>query len=63
MVKIKVDKETCIGCNLCMSICPDVFGTDKDGKSEVLEDAKMEVTNDVIEAKNSCPVKAIIIEE
>ena len=28
-----VDKDTCIGCGLCPSICPSVFEMDDDGKA------------------------------
>lgn len=27
-MKAVVDKETCIGCGLCPSICPEVFSMD-----------------------------------
>ncbi|MBU3804700.1 MAG: ferredoxin, partial [Candidatus Cellulosilyticum pullistercoris] len=29
-MKAFVDKDTCIGCGLCPSICPDVFAMDDD---------------------------------
>lgn len=32
-MKAYVDKDTCIGCELCTQICPDVFSMDDDGKS------------------------------
>jgi len=56
--KIYVDKEKCIGCGACESICPKVF-TLKDGKAET----KVSSTNEkcVEEAKDSCPVQAISI--
>ncbi|MDF2505862.1 MAG: ferredoxin [Clostridium sp.] len=28
-----VDKDTCIGCGLCTSVCPDVFVMDDEGKA------------------------------
>ena len=35
-MKAFVDKETCIGCGLCPSICPDVFAMDDDdGKAKL----------------------------
>jgi ferredoxin len=55
---IKVDKNTCIGCGLCESICPEVFEL-KEGKSHV-KDPKNKAKC-VKEAADSCPVEAIKI--
>jgi ferredoxin len=52
---IKVDKEKCIGCGLCASICDAVFVM-KDGKSTVKAQKKIPC---VKEAINACPVNAI----
>ncbi|SHK05807.1 ferredoxin [Clostridium cavendishii DSM 21758] len=62
-MQAKVDKETCIGCGLCPSICPECFEMDDDGKaktikSEVPEGAQSEAK----EAESGCPVSAIIVE-
>jgi ferredoxin len=59
MVKISVDKEKCIGCGACVSICPSGFKM-VDGKAQ--EKAK-EVKKATCEkdAAESCPVQAIII--
>jgi len=56
MVKIKVDKEKCIGCGLCTSLCQEVFVMGKDGKASVK--AQKDVSC-VKEAMDSCPVNAI----
>ena len=55
--KVEVDKNKCIGCGMCVSICPDNFvlqsGKAKPKKAEV---------NDLgcnSEAERSCPVGAI----
>jgi ferredoxin len=53
----KVDKNKCIGCGLCASICPAVFEMGKDGKSTV-KDPKSKLPC-VKEAAESCPVQAI----
>jgi ferredoxin len=63
-MKPKVDKETCIACGLCPSICPECFDMQDDGKAGATVD---EVPEDAIdsarEAEESCPVNAIEIEE
>ena len=52
---IKVDKDKCIGCGACESICEKVFGL-KDGKAYVKEQKNLPC---VQEAVDSCPVSAI----
>ncbi len=58
---IKVDEELCIGCELCVQICPEVFEMNTDGKSIVK--AGVDVNTDCVEeAIDSCPTSAIIKE-
>lgn len=58
-----VDKDTCIGCGLCPTICEQVFGMGDDGKAEVMcEGLGEEVQDAAKEARDSCPVDAISIE-
>ena len=52
----KVDKEKCIGCGLCASICSEVFKINKDNKAEVISDKDIPCVKEAIE---SCPVDAI----
>jgi ferredoxin len=59
MVKITVDKEACIGCGACASICPASFEL-KDGKAYAKKASVAKITCEK-EAADSCPVNAIII--
>ena len=55
-MKVKVDKDKCIGCGACTAIAPDNFEFDDDGLAKVI---KEEITDEVITAKESCPTEAI----
>ena len=61
-MKAIVDKNACIGCELCAQTCPDVFEMESDG----LARAKVEVVPDELEglareAAEGCPTDAILI--
>lgn len=63
-MKVRVDKNKCGGCGLCVSIAPEVFEFDKDGKSKVKEKADLQKNKELInQAKESCPTQAIEVEE
>ena len=58
MTKISVDKDKCIGCGACVSICGATFDM-KDGKAVVkAQPKKLTCEKD---AANSCPVQAISV--
>lgn len=62
-MKANVDKDTCIGCGLCPSICGAVFEMDDDGKAKVIVDeVPAGHEDDAKEAEASCPVNAISVE-
>jgi ferredoxin len=55
----KVDRDLCIGCGACQSLCPVVFKLD-DGKSTVIEGVDYKANREEIEkAIENCPVQAI----
>ncbi len=63
-MKAKVDKETCIGCGLCVGICPEVFDMNDENIAEVKADpVPSEAETTCREAVESCPVDAIEISE
>ncbi len=52
--------ETCIGCGLCVSLCPEVFHmTDADVAQAPEEDVPEGAEATAMEAKDSCPVEAV----
>jgi len=63
-MKTNVDKELCIGCGLCESICPDVYEMNDDDKSEVkVNPVPSEFKDCALEAESECPVSAITHED
>lgn len=62
-MKVKVDANTCTGCELCVDTSPEVFEM-KDGvahpKSETVPSG---AEDKVREAAQNCPVEAIKVEE
>lgn len=59
-MNIKVDKNKCIGCGMCMTIAPEAFELGKDGKAQVkFMPTGQEPEAKIKEAVDSCPVNAI----
>jgi len=62
-MKLKIDKDKCIGCGSCEFACPEVFEL-KDAKALVRKSAKLDDNKDCIKsAIDSCPTSAIKLEE
>jgi len=61
-MKVKVDRESCIGVSNCVSIAPTVFKLDDQNKVAVLDPGSVDQET-LIEAAKSCPENAIIIED
>jgi len=62
-MKPNVDKDTCVSCGLCPSICPECFDMEDDGKAGAIVDEVPDGSMDSAkEAEESCPVNAISIE-
>jgi ferredoxin len=64
-MKALIKSDVCIGCGLCVDICPEVFVMD--GEANVaktkLDRVPAELKEKCSEAATNCPVEAIIIEE
>lgn len=63
IMKAHVDHDTCIGCGVCPSVCPEVFEMRDDGLSHVIVDTVPDGSEDAAkDAEESCPVDAITVE-
>ena len=60
-MKVKVDEDSCIGCELCTQICPAVFKMDGDIAVVAASPDSPEEEDAVNESADSCPTDAIII--
>ena len=70
MQNVDIDQDTCIGCGMCETTCPEVFELGEQVKSTVVEKYRKDVENkgeipDEIEcttdAEDNCPVDAITV--
>ncbi|MDP2917197.1 MAG: ferredoxin [Dehalococcoidia bacterium] len=61
-MKVKVDRDICIGVGNCVAFAPTVFKLDDENKAVVLDVASADEKT-IMEAAESCPVSAIIIED
>jgi ferredoxin len=61
-MKVKIDRELCIGVSNCVAIAPTVFKLDYQNKVVVLDPGSVDEET-LIEAAKSCPENAIILED
>ena len=61
-MKVKIDRDLCIGVSNCVAIAPTVFKLDDKNKAIVLDPSSV-YDNTLSEAAESCPENAVIIED
>ena len=61
-MKVKVDRELCIGVSNCVAIASTVFKLDDQNKAVVLDSSSADEPT-ILEAAESCPENAIIVED
>ncbi|MEM2108936.1 MAG: ferredoxin [Candidatus Odinarchaeota archaeon] len=74
MVRIKINRELCIACGSCYAVCPEVYESDEEGKSKIVDkylkehsdensigEVEEELENCAREGAESCAVEAIEI--
>lgn len=63
-MRVKIDKDLCIGCEACIDICPEVMEMQDDLAFPKIEDDIPEDLEDAVrEAAEACPSQAIEIED
>ncbi|HQB84828.1 MAG: Ferredoxin [Parcubacteria group bacterium ADurb.Bin247] len=64
MKKIIHDRDACVGCGLCASVCPEYWTMSEDGKATLNSSAlELEELGCMQDAVDSCPVQCISILE
>ena len=61
-MKVRVDRELCIGVSNCVAVAPTVFELDDENKAVVLDPGSVDEKT-LMEAAESCPEDAIILED
>jgi ferredoxin len=61
-MKVRVDRELCVGISNCVSEAPSVFQLDKENRAIVLDTSSV-AEEKIMIAAQSCPMNAIIIED
>ena len=63
-MKANVNKDACIGCGACASVCDKVFEIGDEGFATVIVDeVPEEEKENVVAASEGCPTSAISVEE
>ena len=61
-MKVRIDRDLCIGIGNCVVIAPTVFEFDQESKATVLDPSSVD-DDTLLEAAESCPENAIIVED
>ncbi|MGI6208977.1 MAG: ferredoxin [Anaerolineae bacterium] len=61
-MKIRIERDECIGCGNCTDIAPEVFELDDEGLSTVIDPNGAD-EDTIREAAESCPVDCIILSD
>ncbi len=61
-MKAYVDPDLCTGCELCVSVCPEVFAMEDDVAVAFVSTVPADAEESAQDAADQCPVEAISIE-
>ena len=61
-MRVRVDRDLCIGVGNCVAFAPTVFAFDEENKAIVLDPSSVD-DDTLLEAAESCPENAIIVED
>jgi len=61
-LKVRIDRNLCIGIGNCVAVAPTVFKLDKSNKAVVISPESVD-EDTLMRAAESCPENAVIIED
>jgi ferredoxin len=61
-LKVRIDRNLCIGLGNCVAVAPTVFKLDKSNKAVVIKQESVD-EDTLMSAAESCPENAVIIED
>lgn len=61
-MKVRVDRDMCTGVGNCVAFAPTVFGLDDEKKVVVLDPESVDEET-LMQAAESCPEQAIVVED
>ena len=61
-LRVRVDRNVCVGNAMCTTIAPGVFALNDDRQSEAVNSAG-DTEEKILEAAENCPVGAIVVED
>ena len=61
-MKVKIDRDLCVGVGNCVAYAPTVFALDEENKVIVLDPSSVD-DETLLEAAESCPENAIVVED
>jgi ferredoxin len=60
LLKVYVDPDLCIACGACISLSPEVYDWDEEGKAKAIaEEVPEDKQSEAQEGLESCPTEAI----
>jgi len=62
-MRVKVDAEKCIGCQMCVQVAPDLFEMQDDKAVAKADEVPEDKQDEAKQASEQCPVDAIPVEE
>lgn len=62
-MEVRIDKDLCTGCGLCVDTSPDVFELENESAKVKVTEIPDDQIELVREAADNCPVEAIMIRE
>jgi ferredoxin len=61
LMKVRVNRDACVGDETCVSLCPDVFEMDGEVAKAMFENVPADLRESCREAAEACPVEAIVL--